>query len=366
VRAVRLLLLVRGRAFGVFCKLCAGASGCFLMVDTGRDSKESLLGVAAGVGRFALALLPFPEAVMDSLLEGPPNFFGVAGDTSGAPSLVDGLLLFDMAEAGRSGGGMLLSALKKLDLRLPFPPAGDEGSCDRLSTVLSKSDGRLFFFPVFSPCSGSGSGPSEREYSGLASLSRKPALELALEDALEADRKPSRLPNVSSYLPAFDEDVGRDGNFAWREGGRAKGRLKTGASFVLEEVVVYEVRGWPKLGIPLTRREEGAKDVRREIKVAGVAVEAVGAVGAVGWVLEGTSEALDVFFCSVEFVGRDIDEREGFFRSCSVEAGARNWDWLPDGLTTGSRDAGAGLGMPEGRGMEDCWSMVSRAIRGTA
>jgi hypothetical protein len=358
VRAVRLLLLVRGRAFGVFCKLCADASGCFLMVDTGRDSEESLLGVAAGVGTFALALLPFPGAVIDSLLEGPPNPFGVAGDTSGAPSLVDGLLLFDIAEAGRSGGGMLLSALKKLDLRLPFPPAGDEGSCDRLSTVLSESDWRLFFFPVFSLFSGSGSSGST--YSGLAVSSRNPALELALEDALEADLKPSRLPNISSSLPAFDEDVGRDGSLAWREGGRAKGLLNTGASFVFEEVVVEEVRGWPKLGIPLTRREEGTKDVRREFRVAGVAVEAV------GWVLKGTSDALDVFFCSVEFVGRDIDEREGFFRSCSVEAGARNWDWLPDGLSTGSRDAGAGLGMPEGRGMEDCWSMVSRAIRGIA
>jgi hypothetical protein len=49
--------------------------------------------------------------------------------------------------------------------------------------------------------------------------------------------------------------------------------LKTGASFVLEEVVVVEVRGGPKLGIPLTRREEGAKDVRREFEVA---VEDVG------------------------------------------------------------------------------------------
>lgn len=36
--------------------------------------------------------------------------------------------MLDIAEAGRSGGGMLLSALKKLDLRLPFDCAGEEGS----------------------------------------------------------------------------------------------------------------------------------------------------------------------------------------------------------------------------------------------
>jgi hypothetical protein len=61
---------------------------------------------------------------------------------------VDGLLplLFDMAEAGRTGGGMLLSALKKLDRRLPLPGAGDDGRLDRLSIVLSESDGRLFLF----------------------------------------------------------------------------------------------------------------------------------------------------------------------------------------------------------------------------
>jgi hypothetical protein len=309
------LLLVRGRAFGVFCKLCAGASGCFLTVEAGRDSEESLLGVAAGVGTFALALLPLPGAVIDSLFEGAaPSLFGVAGSGCGAPSLVDGLLLFDMAEAGRSGGGMLLSAVKKLDLRLPFPPAGDEGSCDRLSMVRSERDGRLFFFSVFSTFSGSGSLCTA--YSGLASLSRNPALELALEEALEADLKPSRLPNVSSSLPAFDEEGGREGGFAWREGGRAKGLLKTGASLVFDDAV--DVRGWPKQGIPLTRREEGASDVRREFELAGVAVENVEEG------LEGTSDARDVFFWSVELVGRDIDCREGFLRSVSVEAGARS------------------------------------------
>jgi len=80
------------------------------------------------VATLALILL-FPGAVMDSLLEDVPNLLGVAGMEWKEPSLVVGLLpLLDIAEAGRSGGGMLLSALKKLDLRLPFDWAGDEGS----------------------------------------------------------------------------------------------------------------------------------------------------------------------------------------------------------------------------------------------
>ena len=73
------------------------------------------------------------------------------------PSLVVGLLpLLDIAEAGRSGGGMLLSALKKLDLRLPFPAAGEEGSCERLSIVRSEREGRDFLVAAISgACSGS-------------------------------------------------------------------------------------------------------------------------------------------------------------------------------------------------------------------
>ncbi len=55
------------------------------------------------------------------------------------------LLEFDMAEAGRRGGGILLSAPKKLDLRRVLLTAGDDGSCDKLSMVRSESDGRLFF-----------------------------------------------------------------------------------------------------------------------------------------------------------------------------------------------------------------------------
>lgn len=70
-----------------------------------------------------------------------------------------------------------------------------------------------------------------------------------------------------------------------------------------------------------------------------------------------TSEALDVFFCRIEAVGREMEAKEGFLRSCSVEGVARSCDWLADWRRTGRREAGAGLGMPEGRVDED-WSMV--------
>lgn len=97
------------------------------MVETGRATVGVLLGVAVGVVTLALTLL-LPGAVMESLPDTVPNLLGVAGAWN-VPSLVVGLLLLlDIAEAGRNGGGMLLSALKKLDLRLPFPPAGDDGS----------------------------------------------------------------------------------------------------------------------------------------------------------------------------------------------------------------------------------------------
>lgn len=120
------------------------------MVETGRALEGVLLGVTVDVATFALTLLLLPGAVMESRPIASPNLFGVAGVWK-EPSLVPGLLpLLDMAEAGRSGGGMLLSALKKLDLRLPFAPAaGDEGRLARLSMVRSESDGRDFFF---APC----------------------------------------------------------------------------------------------------------------------------------------------------------------------------------------------------------------------
>lgn len=311
VRAIMLLLTDRGRGFGVFIRFCACESGSFLTVDTGRDTEVDLLGVATGVPTFALMLL-LPGTVMESLLVARLNRCGVAGRTA-EPSLVVGLLFglleLDMAEAGRSGGGMELSALKKLDLRLAFPPAGEGGTCDKLSMVLSESDGRLFFLATLW---GSGSFSSAHS----SSWSRCPALELARDDALDAERKPSKLPNASSSLLVLDEGLGCGGAFVWPEGARAKGFLKTGAL-----LVAVGIRGWPMLGIPLVRREEKARDVLLECEAAGAA-----GVGA----LEGTRDSLDVFLCRADtgwgWLGLDMDDSEGFLRSCSVDEGVRSCD----------------------------------------
>lgn len=122
-----------------------GTSAGFLIAVVGRDMDEIRLGVVTGVVVMALTLL-FPGAVIASRVGGAAGLLGVVGRRLAVPSLVVGLLLlllFDMADAGRRGGGMLLSWLKKLDLRrLPLPPAGEEGSCERLSMVLSESEGR--------------------------------------------------------------------------------------------------------------------------------------------------------------------------------------------------------------------------------
>lgn len=119
--------------------------GCFLIVDAGREIDDILLGVAAGVCTPALTLLLF-GTVIDNLFDGRPNRLGVAGMGSDGPSLVVGLLPFDMPEADLIDSGTLLSGLKKLDLRLPLLVAGDKGNCDRLSIVLSDSDCLDFFF----------------------------------------------------------------------------------------------------------------------------------------------------------------------------------------------------------------------------
>jgi hypothetical protein len=190
------------------------------MVETGL-SEGVLVGVAVAVETLALMLL-LPGAVIDSLPDAAPNRLGVAGSGWKVPSLVLGLLpLLDIADAGRDGGGMLLSTPKKLDLRRPLPAAGEDVSAAMLSTVLSESEGRDFFFVAFSGSSsssmawsGSGSGW------GSGSWSRNPALDPAREEALEAERKPSKLPSASSSC-GFGT-AGRGGGFeAWRDGGRA-------------------------------------------------------------------------------------------------------------------------------------------------
>lgn len=187
--------------------------------------------------------------------------------------------------------------------------------------------------------------------------SRNPPLELALEEALEADLKPSRLPNPSSSLLELDSAIEGVETFVCREGERAYGLLKTGASLA---VVEGAVRGALRLGMPLTRRE-AMTDARLGFEAVGAAAAAVEGV------LDRTRDALDVFFWSVDAVdgaGRESEEMEGFLRSCSVEAGVRKADWLPEDLSTGRRE-GAGLGRPEGRGMDDAGSMASQnAIAG--
>lgn len=152
VREATVLLSDKGRSFGVAWEFCNEDSGCFLIVDAGRDATDVLTGVPVGVDTLALRLR-FPGVVMGTLPDRLPNLFGVAGVVYFGPSLVEGRLLFDMADAGRKGGGIVLSALKKLDLRRVLPAAGDEGSCDKLSIVLSDKDGRDFF--LFTIASGS-------------------------------------------------------------------------------------------------------------------------------------------------------------------------------------------------------------------
>jgi hypothetical protein len=71
------------------------------------------------------------------------------------------------------------------------------------------------------------------------------------------------------------------------------------------------------LGMPLTLLPERAREVLRDIGAAG---------GAVAGVLEPTSSALDVFFCSDDggWPGRARDDTDGFLRNGSVEAGVRS------------------------------------------
>lgn len=47
-------------------------------------------------------------------------------------------------------------------------------------------------------------------------------------------------------------------------------------------------------------------------------------------------------------------------RNWLLEAGERSWDWLPEGRSTGRREA-AGRGMAEGRGRFEGGSMASTA-----
>ena len=106
-----------------------------------------MLGVDALNDKAALTLL-LPGTVIEPRYECPgPRLAGVAGGRCELPpkfpSLVPGRLPFPVADAGRAGGAIETSAVKKLDFRLPIPP-GEEGICARLSTVLSDNEGRDF------------------------------------------------------------------------------------------------------------------------------------------------------------------------------------------------------------------------------
>ena len=227
VREVVFLLAESGAGLDRVRVLWIGVKAGFLMAVVGRDRDEMRLGVVVGVEKLALALL-LPGTVMEMREDGALGLLGVTGRRLAVPSLVVGLLpllLLDIADAERRGGAMLLSWLKKLDLRpLLLLFAGEEGSWARLSTVLSDSDGRGFLFAT-SARSASASGT----HSGDELLSCKPACEPALEEALEAARKPSRLPSPSSSLLVAGVRSDWEGVLVWREGGRAKGFLKAGA-----------------------------------------------------------------------------------------------------------------------------------------
>lgn len=232
---------------------CVGTNAGFLIAVVGRDMEDMRVGVPLGVAAAALTILLL-GTVMDMREEGALALLGVVGRRLAVPSLVVGLLgllLLDMADAGRSGGGMLLSWLKKLDLRaLLLPFAGEEGSWARLSIVRSEREGRDFLLSA-------PSGRTSGAYSGEELLSWKPALEPAREEARDAERKPSRLPSSSCSLVMLGVRSGCEGVLLWREGGRAKGFLKAGAFWLLER------GGGTPDGMLLTRlAEDGTREAR--------------------------------------------------------------------------------------------------------
>jgi hypothetical protein len=169
VREVVLLLAESGAGLDGVRKLWIGVKAGFLIAVVGRDRDKMRLGVVVGVEKLALELL-LPGTVMEMREDGALGLLGVTGRRLAVPSLVVGLLLLlllDMPDAGRRGGAMLLSWLKKLDLRpLLLPLAGEEGSWARLSTVLSDSDGRGFLLAT-----SAGSTSASGTYSGDELLS---------------------------------------------------------------------------------------------------------------------------------------------------------------------------------------------------
>jgi hypothetical protein len=231
---------------------------------------------------------------------------GVAGTVSGVPSLVVGRLPFDKAEAGLGGGPIESPLLKKLDLRRPFPPAGEVGNCDRLSIVRSDRDGRDFL------TAGAGSSESASgAYCG--SVSWKPARELALEDALEAERKASKSPSTSSWYTSLEGLAGCTLALVCRDGGRPVGFLNT-------EALATEFRS-ARLGMvrladstdvlfeAVLADAGGTTDSRARDVLDGFFCSDGG-----GWLLR-EAEDSEGFFCSGGWLARETEESEGFFCS---------------------------------------------------
>lgn len=194
---IMVLLLESGLGCGVSCRLCIWESGCFFTVEFKRPTDGVLAGVAVGVVAVVALALRLPGAVMDILEVDGRSLRGVIKLDCEDPSLVVGREpLLDIGEAGLMGGGMELSALKKLDLRLPLAGAGDGGMWARLSTVLSEREGRDFLDV---------GGAMGRVSSSLSSTfppdsaSRKLACELARDEALETERNPPSSPSTSSW-----------------------------------------------------------------------------------------------------------------------------------------------------------------------
>lgn len=117
------------------------------------------------------------------------------------------------------GGGIELSALKKLDRLLPLLPAGEAGTCDRLSIVLSDNDGRTFL----------GAGATTGAVStGLISSSNADSGSGSRSPALEDDRNASKSPNTSlSCARLVDVVDDRGVALVCRDGGRPMGFLNT-------------------------------------------------------------------------------------------------------------------------------------------
>lgn len=221
--------------------------------------------------------------------EGRAPLCGVAGTARGVPSLVVGRLPLDDAEAGLGGGPIESLLVKKLDLRRPLLPAGEEGNCDRLSTVRSDKDGRDFL------TAGPGASSSmSSAYCG--SLSWKSARELALEDALEAERNASKSPSTSSLCASLDGFAGCTLGLLCRDGGRPVGFLTTKGS-----AAVFRPA---RLGM---ERLVESTDTLFELALA----------DAGGTIDDRARDVLEGFFCSDGggWLIRETEDNEGFFCS---------------------------------------------------